>query len=159
MNAGITAVCILYVIIGALLLSVLLKTRTKKQLITACFIAAGVLWYTFSLHFFLPNLMGWPVDQEIPDGAKVISVQVQEPAKGDPGAFYFWCSVLPDWQTDSIYVFINWLMIENYIKDCWKPRKNKKRLAAAGCRLNVAKRKRAGTVKVRPKWSVLNLKL
>jgi hypothetical protein len=51
----------------------------------------------------VPNLVGWPVSEPIPDNSQIIAVRINEPNPlyNDPGAIYFWVQVKPDSKTSK----------------------------------------------------------
>jgi hypothetical protein len=65
-------------------------------------ITGVVIWFAIPVYYLIPNLAGWPTGQEMQDGSRVMAIRIVEPKGSDPGAFYFWCNILPDLESDVI---------------------------------------------------------
>jgi hypothetical protein len=61
-----------------------------------------LIWYGMVVYFTVPTIMGWPKEADLPANAKIISIKIVEPSKGNEGQMYFWLSGLPDHERDAI---------------------------------------------------------
>lgn len=93
--SGYIGLTISFVIISAIVLW--FAIRTPGQIIIKAMLIPVTIWYGLILYYSVPNLMGWPVSQSVPDKSHVIAVRINEPnpMHNDPGAIYFWIIVKP----------------------------------------------------------------
>ncbi len=90
-------------IVGYILLATVLiwdLIKTKGSYIIRVPIILMMIYYSLILFLALPNMMGWPVKEDIPPNAKVISPPlIVEPSPSNDGAIYFWINTEPNhWQ-------------------------------------------------------------
>lgn len=92
---GYTGLSIAFVIISAIVLW--FSIRTPGQIIIKAILIPATIWYGLALYYSVPNLMGWPVSQSIPDNSQVLAIRIKEPNPklDDPGAIYFWVDIEP----------------------------------------------------------------
>jgi hypothetical protein len=95
MWSGYIGLSIAFVIISAIVLW--FAIRTPGQIIIKALLIPATVWYGLALYYSVPNLMGWPVSQTIPDNCQVIAVRIMEPdpKHSNPGAIYFWVNIKP----------------------------------------------------------------
>jgi hypothetical protein len=88
-----------FVIISAIVLWV--SIRTPGQVIIKAILIPVTIWYGLALYYAVPNLVGWPVSQPIPDNSQVLAIRINEPNPlyNDPGAIYFWVQIKPNPQS------------------------------------------------------------
>jgi len=93
--SGYIGLTISFVIISAIVLW--FAIRTPGQIIIKALLIPATIWYGLILYYSVPNLMGWPVSQSIPDNSHVLAVRINEPnpMHNDPGAIYVWVIVKP----------------------------------------------------------------
>ena len=91
--SGYIGLIISFVIISAIVLW--FAIRTPGQIIIKALLIPATIWYGLILYYSVPNLMGWPISQSIPDNSHVLSVRINEPNPmyNDPGAIYVWIIV------------------------------------------------------------------
>jgi hypothetical protein len=96
MWSGYIGLSIAFVIISAIVLW--FSIRTPGQIIIKALLIPATVWYGLVLYYSVPNLMGWPISQSIPDDSQVLSIRIKEPdpQQNDPGAIYFWANIKPD---------------------------------------------------------------
>lgn len=76
-----------FVFIITLLLWIVINTKGKYWL--KVLIIPLAIWYGLALYYAIPNLMGWPTRDELPDYGYVIGVIIDEPnARDAEGAIY-----------------------------------------------------------------------
>jgi hypothetical protein len=95
MWSGYIGLSIAFVIISAIVLW--FSIRTPGQIIIKAMLIPATVWYGLVLYYTVPNLMGWPVSQSIPDNSQVLAIRIMEPnpKNNDPGAIYFWVDIKP----------------------------------------------------------------
>ncbi len=95
MWSGYVGLSIAFVIISAIVLW--FSIRTPGQIIIKAMLIPATVWYGLVLYYSVPNLMGWPVSQTVPDNSHVLAVRIMEPdAKhNDPGAIFVWVNIKP----------------------------------------------------------------
>lgn len=93
--SGYIGLAIAFVILSTIILWLFINTR-GRIFIKAMLIPATV-WYGLVLFYSVPNLMGWPSSQSIPDNSQVLAIQIKEPNSKyhDSGAIYLWISTRP----------------------------------------------------------------
>ena len=93
--SGYIGLSIAFVIISAIVLW--FSIRTPGQIIIKAILIPATIWYGLVLYYSVPNLMGWPVSQPIPDNGQVLAIRIKEPnpSLSDPGAIYFWVNIEP----------------------------------------------------------------
>ncbi|MGD9239804.1 MAG: hypothetical protein PVG69_07255 [Desulfobacterales bacterium] len=96
MWSGYIGLSIAFVIISAIVLW--FSIRTPGQIIIKAILIPATVWYGLVLYYSVPNLMGWPISQSIPDNSQVLAIRIKEPdpKQNDPGAIYFWVNIKPD---------------------------------------------------------------
>ena len=96
MWSGYIGLTVAFVIISAIVLWFSIQTP-GHNIIKAILIPATV-WYGLVLYYAVPNLMGWPISQSIPEDSHVLSIRIKEPdpKHNDPGAIYFWVNIKPE---------------------------------------------------------------
>ena len=95
MWSGHTGLAIAFVIISAIVLW--FSIRTPGQIIIKALLIPATVWYGLVLYYSVPNLMGWPISQSIPDNSQLLAIRIKEPdpKHNDPGAIYFWVNTKP----------------------------------------------------------------
>ena len=95
MWSGYICLSIAFVIISATVLW--FSIRTPGRIIIKAMLIPATVWYALVLYYSVPNLMGWPISQSIPDNSQVLAIRIKEPdlKHNDPGAIYFWVDVKP----------------------------------------------------------------
>ena len=95
MWSGYIGLSIAFVIISAIVLW--FSIRTPGQIIIKAILIPATVWYSLVLYYSVPNLMGWPISQSIPDNSQVLAIRIKEPnpTHNDPGAIYFWVDIKP----------------------------------------------------------------
>ena len=95
MWSGYIGLSIAFVIISAIVLW--FSIRTPGQIIIKAMLIPATVWYGLVLYYSVPNLMGWPISQSIPDNSQVLAIRIKEPdpKHNDPGAIYFWVNIKP----------------------------------------------------------------
>ena len=93
--SGYIGLIISFVIISAIVLW--FAIRTPGQIIIKALLIPATIWYGLILYYSVPNLMGWPISQSIPDNSHLLAVRIDEPNPiyNDPGAIYVWIIVKP----------------------------------------------------------------
>ena len=93
--SGHIGLSIAFVIISAIVLW--FSIRTPGQVIVKAILIPVTIWYGLALYYSVPNLMGWPVSQSIPENSQVLAIRIKEPDPklNDPGAIYFWVNIEP----------------------------------------------------------------
>ena len=93
--SGHIGLSIAFVIISAIVLW--FSIRTPGQIIIKAILIPATIWYGLVLYYSVPNLMGWPVSQSIPENSQVLAIRIKEPdlKLNDPGAIYFWVNIEP----------------------------------------------------------------
>ena len=96
MWTGYIGLSIAFVIISAIVLW--FSIRTPGKVIIKAILIPVTIWYGLALYYTVPNLVGWPVSEPIPDNSQVLAIRINEPNPlyNDPGAIYFWIQVKPD---------------------------------------------------------------
>ena len=96
MWSGYIGLSIAFVIISAIVLW--FSIRTPGQIIIKALLIPATVWYGLVLYYSVPNLMGWPISQSIPDNSQVLAIRIKEPdpQHNDAGAIYFWANIKPD---------------------------------------------------------------
>ena len=96
MWSGYIGLSIAFVIISSIVLW--FSIRTPGQMIIKALLIPATVWYGLVLYYSVPNLMGWPISQTIPDDSHVLAIRIKEPdpTHNDPGAIYFWVNIKPD---------------------------------------------------------------
>ena len=96
MWSGYIGLAIAFVIISAIVLW--FSIRTPGQIIIKAMLIPATVWYGLVLYYSVPNLMGWPISQSIPDNSQVLAIRIKEPdpKQNDSGAIYFWVNIKPD---------------------------------------------------------------
>ena len=96
MWSGYIGLSIAFVIISSIVLW--FSIRTPGQIIIKAMLIPATVWYGLVLYYAVPNLMGWPISQTIPDNSHVLAIRIKEPdpTHNDPGAIYFWVNIKPD---------------------------------------------------------------
>jgi hypothetical protein len=96
MWSGYIGLSIAFVIISSIVLW--FSIRTPGQIIIKAMLIPATVWYGLVLYYSVPNLMGWPISQTIPDNSHVLAIRIKEPdpTQNDPGAIYFWVNIKPD---------------------------------------------------------------
>jgi len=78
------------------------NTVRTKGLLPLKFVSIAILiWYGFVVYFTIPQIMGWPVDKDLPANCKIISVRIVEPRSDNKGGMFFWLSHKPDHERDA----------------------------------------------------------
>ena len=95
MWSGYIGLSIAFVIISTIVLW--FSIRTPGQIIIKAMLIPATVWYGLVLYFAVPNLMGWPISQSIPDNSHILAIRIKEPNPkvNDPGAIYFWVDIKP----------------------------------------------------------------
>lgn len=95
MWSGYIGLSIAFVIISAIVLW--FSIRTPGQIIIKALLIPATVWYGLVLYYTVPNLMGWPISQTVPDNRQILAIRIMEPdpKHNDPGAIYFWVAVKP----------------------------------------------------------------
>ena len=93
--SGYIGLSISFVIISAIVLW--FTIRTPGQIIIKAMMIPATIWYGLVLYFAVPNLMGWPISEPIPDNSHVLAIRINEPdpMTNDPGAIYVWVNIKP----------------------------------------------------------------
>jgi hypothetical protein len=96
MWSGYIGLSIAFVIISAIVLW--FSIRTPGQIIIKAILIPATVWYSLALYYTVPNLMGWPISQSLPDNSQVLAIRIQEPnpKHNDSGAIYFWVNIKPN---------------------------------------------------------------
>ena len=96
MWSGYIGLSIAFVIISTIVLW--FSIRTPGQIIIKAMLIPATVWYGLVLYFAVPNLMGWPISQSIPDNSHILAIRIKEPNSkvNDPGAIYFWVDIKPN---------------------------------------------------------------
>ena len=96
MWSGYIGLSVAFVIISSIVLW--FSIRTPGQIIIKAMLIPATVWYGLVLYYSVPNLMGWPISQTIPDNSHVLAIRIKEPdpTHNDPGAIYFWVNIKPD---------------------------------------------------------------
>ena len=96
MWSGYIGLSVAFVIISSIVLW--FSIRTPGQIIIKAMLIPATVWYGLVLYYSVPNLMGWPISQTIPDNSYVLATHIKEPdpMRNDPGAIYFWVNIKPD---------------------------------------------------------------
>jgi hypothetical protein len=93
--SGHIGLSIAFVIISAIVLW--FSIRTPGQIIIKAILIPVTIYYGLVLYYSVPNLMGWPVSQPIPENSQVLAIRIKEPNPNlnDAGAIYFWVNIEP----------------------------------------------------------------
>ncbi|UCE55539.1 MAG: hypothetical protein JSV31_08870 [Desulfobacterales bacterium] len=93
--SGYIGLSIAFVIISAIVLW--FSIRTPGQIIIKAILIPATVWYGLVLYYTVPNLMGWPISQTIPENSQVLAIRIKEPnpKRNDLGAIYFWVNIKP----------------------------------------------------------------
>lgn len=93
--SGYIGLSIAFVIISAIVLW--FSIRTPGQIVIKAMLIPATIWYGLALYYTVPNLMGWPISEVIPDNSQVLAIRIKEPnpQHNDPGAIYFWVNIEP----------------------------------------------------------------
>ncbi|MEJ2100320.1 MAG: hypothetical protein P8X68_10115 [Desulfobacterales bacterium] len=96
MWSGYIGLSISFVIISTIVLW--FSIRTPGFIIIKAMLIPATVWYGLVLYFTVPNLMGWPISQSIPDNSHILAIRIKEPNPkyNDPGAIYFWVDIKPN---------------------------------------------------------------
>jgi hypothetical protein len=99
MWSGYIGLSIAFVIISAIVLW--FSIRTPGKIIIKAMLIPATIWYGLVIYYTVPNLMGWPISQPIPDNSQVLSTLIKEPnpKHNDPGAIYLWVTIKPGSKT------------------------------------------------------------
>ena len=92
---GYIGLSIAFVIIAAIVLW--FSIRAPGQIIIKAMLIPATVWYSLVLYYTVPNLMGWPIPQTIPDNSQILAIRIMEPdpKHNHPGAIYFWADIKP----------------------------------------------------------------
>lgn len=95
MWSGYIGLSIAFVIIAVIFLWFFI--RTPGQVIIKALLIPGTIWFGLVLYYTVPNLMGWPTSQSIPENSQVLAIRIKEPdpKQNDPGAIYLWVNTKP----------------------------------------------------------------
>jgi hypothetical protein len=87
---GYSGMAIAFVILAIILMWIVIQTPGRYLMKAA--LIPPVVWFGVALYFMVPNLLGWPARQDVPDDSYVLAVMVNEPnhTRNDPGAIYLW---------------------------------------------------------------------
>lgn len=68
--------------------------NSRGRIVIKALLIPATVWYGLVLYYTVPNLMGWPTSDSIPDNSHVVAVSVKEPNPryNETGAIYFWVS-------------------------------------------------------------------
>ncbi len=93
--SGYIGLSVAFVIISAIVLW--FSIRTPGQIIIKAMLIPATIWYGLVIYHTVPNLMGWPISQTIPDNSQVLAIRINEPNPmyNDPGAIYVWANIKP----------------------------------------------------------------
>jgi hypothetical protein len=91
--AGYLGLAIAFILLAAMLLWVVISS--KGSTVFKAVLIPVAIWYGAVLFFTAQNLMGWPVDQSVPEDSYILAFSVKEPdsATGYPGAILLWASI------------------------------------------------------------------
>lgn len=94
--SGYVGLAVAFVIISTVFLWFFL--RTPGHIIIKIILIPVTIWYSLVLYYTVPNLMGWPTSEAIPENSQILAVRIKEPnpKHNDPGAIYFWLNTKPD---------------------------------------------------------------
>lgn len=59
-----------------------------------------LIYYGIAVFFSVKNILGWPIESNLPANAKIISVRIIEPSQDHEGGMWFWLNEKPDYQKD-----------------------------------------------------------
>jgi hypothetical protein len=92
---GYIGLAIAFVIIATIFLWFFL--RTPGRIIIKVIMIPITIWYSLVLYYTIPNLMGWPTSEAIPENSQILAFRIKEPnpKHNDPGAIYFWLNTKP----------------------------------------------------------------
>lgn len=95
MWSGYIGLSVAFVIISAIVLW--FSIRTPGKIIIKAMLIPVTVWYGLVLYYSVPNLMGWPISESIPENSQVLAVRIKEPDPklNDPGAIYLWVDIKP----------------------------------------------------------------
>ena len=93
--SGYIGLSVAFVIISAIVLWFLI--RTPGKIIIKAILIPATVWYGLVLYYTVPNFMGWPISQPIPDNSQILAIRIKEPnpKHNDLGAIYFWVNIKP----------------------------------------------------------------
>ncbi len=96
MNSQIFLISLSYVVILATLMSVFIYSHAPIWAKFTLLFVSGTMFMVHSQA--LTDLLGWPVEQELPTKFVVLSSQVNEPTKSEksPGRIYLWLTEIED---------------------------------------------------------------
>jgi hypothetical protein len=93
--SGYIGLAIAFLIIATIFLWFFL--RTPGHIIIKVILIPVTIWYSLVLYYTIPNLMGWPTSEAIPENSQILAIRIKEPNPklDDPGAIYFWLNTKP----------------------------------------------------------------
>jgi hypothetical protein len=96
MWSGYIGLTIAFVIISSIFLWFFI--RTPGRIVIKVLLIPATVWYALVLYYTVPNLMGWPTSQSIPENSQVLAIRIKEPnpQDNDPGAIYIWVNTRPN---------------------------------------------------------------
>ena len=95
MWSGYIGLSVAFVIISAIVLW--FSIRTPGKIIIKAMLIPVTVWYGLVLYYSVPNLMGWPISESIPENSQVLAARIKEPDPklNDAGAIYLWVDIKP----------------------------------------------------------------
>lgn len=96
---GHISLAIAFVILATVVLWFFIKTPGK--VVVKVLMIPATIWYGLALYYAIPNLMGWPTTQMVPDNSHVIAFRIKEPnpLTDDAGAIFIWADTQPGSET------------------------------------------------------------
>ena len=91
------------IVIGYVLLAIFLAwsiIATKGHYVYKCLGIFVLVYYVLVIHFSQNNIMGWPLEADLPASAKIISVRIIEPNDNHEGGMWFWLNEKPQLEQD-----------------------------------------------------------
>ena len=91
------------VIVGYILLAVFMAwtlIATKGHYIYKCVGIFILVYYILIVYFSQNNIMGWPLEADLPANAKIMAVRVIEPNDNHEGGMWFWLNEKPHFEKD-----------------------------------------------------------
>jgi len=85
-----------FILLASVLLWLFIESPRTKTVFKIILVPI-LLWYGIALYYAVPNFMGWPTLESIPDDSQVLAIRIKEPdpKRNDPGAIYFWVNTKP----------------------------------------------------------------
>lgn len=83
---GIIGIAATYLLI---VIAILLSVNNSSKIKTIISVPL-IIWFSVVLFFTLDDLLGYPTDSAIPDGAVIKGIHINEPYKEYPGVMCFW---------------------------------------------------------------------